>query len=255
MALFQWGRRPPRRLLLWLAGNVLVLAGVFALLYAGGMLVYPLGRTMLSAAVPDTPPVRQAPALVLTAVPTPPLPLLNWQQAAPPALPVDDPVWRSSITRLVIPAISLDSPVVPVGWKVQEVNGQTVAVWEVARYAVGHHFGSANPDEGSNIVLAGHSGGFGAVFRRLLELQPGDEVVLYGAGRQHLYVVEEILLLPEIGIPFEERLHNAVYMNPTDEERVTMITCWPVRVYDHRVIVLARPYRAVPFPRPDLVEN
>jgi len=253
MAFYLRGRRPPRNWALWAVGNILIVAGLFALLYVGGLWAYPQGRALQQ--VPETPQVRQAPALAFTAVPTPALPVLNWQAQPTPVLPVDDPVWESQITRLVIPSIALDSPVVAVKWKVQWIGGQLMTVWEVARYAVGHHFGSGNPGGGTNIVLAGHSAGFGGVFRRLIEVQPGDEVVLYAAGRQYLYMVEQVLVVKEIGVPFEERLRNAAYMAPTDEEQVTLITCWPIRVYDHRVIVMARPYQAEPFPRPDLIEN
>ncbi len=249
--------RSPRQWLLWGLGNVFIVAGLFGLLYVGGLEAYSRGRA-LAPEVPATPEVRRAPALALqpTATPEEPLPLLNWDQA-PISVTLPSPTrrWTSVLTRVVIPAIAVDTPVVPVGWHVEQVNGQPLSVWDVAQYAAGHHQGSANPGEGSNIVLAGHSGGYGAVFRRLYELKPGDEVVLHAADRQYLYVVEEVLLLKEVGVPVEQRLANAQYIAPTDEERITMVTCWPVRVYDHRVVALARPYRATPFPRPDWKEN
>jgi LPXTG-site transpeptidase (sortase) family protein len=159
------------------------------------------------------------------------------------------------VTRLTIPSIGVDSEVVEVGWHVETLNGQPVTIWDVAKYAVGHHHASGNPGEENNIVLAGHSGGFGAIFRDLIQLQPGDEVVLYGDNQQYLYVVEEILLLQEINVPMEERLRNAQYMAHAEEERVTLITCWPVPIYDKRIIVLARPYQAEPFSRPDLIAD
>jgi len=248
------GRRP-RRWFLWGLGNLLIVAGVFALLYVGGLQAYVAGRvTPLDP--PETPLVRQAPALRLTPTPSPGLPVLNWNDPADaPPPPTASPQWHSAATRIVIPSIGVDSLVIPVAWHVEQVKGQWMTIWDVAKYAVGHHTGSGNPGQGTNIVLAGHSGGFGAVFRRLADLQPGDEVLLNGDGRQYLYVVEEVLFLKEVGVPMEERLRNAQYMAPTTEERVTMITCWPVRVYDHRIVVWARPYRASPFGRPDWTEN
>ncbi len=249
--------RSPRRWFLWGLGNVLIVAGLFAVLYVGGLRAYVVGSTVWVSETPPTPQVRRAPALDLTPTPTPlpALPLLNWDQEAIPHPPTPNPLWRSQVTRVVIAAISVDAPVVPVSWHVEQVGGQPATVWDVAKYAVGHHQGSGNPGDTTNIVLAGHSGGYGAVFRRLVELQPGDEVLLYGQDQQYLYVVEEVVLVKEIGVPREERLENARYMAPTEDERITMITCWPVYVYDHRAIVLARPYRALPFARPDLVEN
>jgi sortase A len=249
--------RSPWQWFVWALGNVFIVAGFFALLYVGGLEAYSRGRLM-GPDVPETPAVRQAPALALRPTPTsqPPLPVLNWDQAGPAVvLPTPSPLWRSVLTRIVIPAIGVDAAVIPVSWHVEQVGGQPVSVWDVAKWAVGHHQGSGNPGEGTNIVLAAHSGGFGALFRRLYELQPGDEVILYGAGRQYLYVIEEVLLLKEVGVPVEQRLKNAEYLAPTPDERITMVTCWPVHVYDHRVIALARPYRANPFPRPDFKEN
>lgn len=250
------GRRSPARWLLWGLGNVLILAGVFAILYVGGLQAYISSRALQPYDPAETPLVRQAPALRLAATPSPGLPLLNWadpEEAPPP--PTPSPLWHSSLSRIRLPSIAVDSGIVAVGWHVEEVSGQAMTIWDVAKYAVGHHQGSGNPGDGDNIVLAGHSGGFGAVFRRLGDLQPGDEVLLEGADQLYLYVVEEVLFLKEVGVPMEERLRNAQYMAPTDEERVTLITCWPVRVYDHRIVVLARPYRAAPFGRPDWREN
>lgn len=254
------GSSHPRRRFLWGLSNLLILAGLFLLLYVGGLYLFPLGRAALH---PSPPPVRRAPALDMTVTPlpdptptpSPALPVLNWDRPEISPLPTPRPLWHSEVLRIVIPAIGVDSPVVAVGWHVEEVGGQVMTVWDVARYAVGHHQGSGNPGEGTNIVLAGHSGGYGGVFHRLVEVQPGDEVMLHTAGGQYLYVVEEVLLLKEVGVPMEDRLNNARYMAPTEEERLTLITCWPVHVYDHRVIVLARPYRAAPFPRPDLEED
>jgi len=248
-------RRRPRNGLLWGLGNLLILAGVFAVLYVGGLQAYVAGRSN-PLTPPDTPVVRQAPALRLTPTPSQGLPVLNWDdpEVAPTPLPAN-PQWRSAVTEVRMAVIDVDSPVVSVSWHVEWVGGQWMTVWNVAAYAIGHHWGSGNPGEGTNIVLAAHSGGLGAIFRRLDELQPGDEVLLEGNGRQYLYVVEEVLFLQDIGVPMEERLRNAQYMAPTEEERVTMITCWPVGIYDHRIVALARPYRAAPFPRPDWVEN
>lgn len=247
-----------RRGFIWALGNVLIVAGLFALLYVGGLYVYVDGRYLLSPQV-EVPQVRRAPALDLVPTPTPlpNLPVLNQPFLVEEvAAPVQSLAWRSTVGRIVIPSIEVDSPVVAVGWHQEELDGQIITVWDVARFAVGHHYGSGNPGEGTNIVMAGHvAGRAGAVFLRLIELQPGDEVVLYEDERQYLYVVEEVLLLLDAGRPLEERLQNARYMAPTDSEQLTLITCWPVHAYDHRLIVLARPYQAEPFPRPDLVEN
>ena len=124
-------------------------------------------------------------------------------------------------------------------------NGQQVAIWQVAEYAVGQHRGSSNPGEGSNVVLAGHVGGYGKVFKDLFYVKPGDQITLYSNGQQYLYTVQERLLLTEEGVSAEQHAANAQYIAPPDQEVVTMVTCWPPKGADRftqRVVV-----RAVPF--------
>ena len=141
----------------------------------------------------------------------------------------------------------MDSKAVEVGWEVKEQNGQQVAAWQVAEYAVGQHRGSANPGEGDNIVLAGHVGGYGKVFKNLFYVRPGDQITLYSAGQQYLYVVQERLLLDEEGVSPEQRAANARYIAPTNSEVVTLLTCWPPTGPDkfrQRVVVRAVPFGA-----------
>src|SRR4029453_3208907 len=132
----------------------------------------------------------------------------------------------ATVTRVAIPSIGVDSKVVEVGWDVEQQDDQQVAVWQVAKYAVGQHRGSGNPGEGGNIVLAGHVGGYGKVFKDLIDVKPGDQLPLSSGRKQYLYVVQEQLLVAEEGVPMEQRIANAQYIAPTDHEVVTMVTCW-----------------------------
>lgn len=144
--------------------------------------------------------------------------------------------------RIIAPAIALDAPVVEVGWYVVERNGQKESVWEAASFAAGHHKNSAVPGQGGNIVISGHHNIEGEVFKRLVELKPGDEVILQTEdGRSFGYRVVETMILPEAGASPEQRRANAQYMAPTAEERLTLITCWPYWTNTHRVVVIARP--------------
>jgi sortase (surface protein transpeptidase) len=92
-------------------------------------------------------------------------------------------------------------------------------------------------------VLSGHiKGTSGGVFRGLSDVVVGDEVWLYTTdGRTLHYVVDEALLLRETGEDLAQRAANARYMDPTDDTRLTLITCWPDWAYTHRVVVIARP--------------
>jgi LPXTG-site transpeptidase (sortase) family protein len=160
----------------------------------------------------------------------------------------------STVSRIVIPSINVDSKTIEVGWEIQEQDGQQVAVWQVAEYAVGHHKGSANPGEGGNIVLAGHVGGYGLVFRDLFYVQPGDDVLLYTQDQQHRYIVQERLVLDEVGVSAEQRAANARYIEPTDEEMVTLVTCWPAsgpERFTQRIIVRATPAEIIQNNMPD----
>jgi LPXTG-site transpeptidase (sortase) family protein len=245
-------------------GNLFMLAGLYLLLYVGG--VYAQIEYLRYAARGDTdieaPQVvmrRSAPnpaATSATARPTiaslpprervvsaPASAITSGQIATEPPDPVRA-VHVSKVERVVIPSVAIDSKVIEVGWVVEEHDGRQVAVWEVAEYAVGQHRGSANPGEGENIVLAGHVGGYGQVFRDLYYVRPGEEITLYSEGQAYRYVISERLLVDEENAPLEQRAANARLIGPTGEEMVTLVTCWPPTGDDkftRRVIVRAFP--------------
>ncbi len=116
-----------------------------------------------------------------------------------------------------------------------------VSIWQVADYAAGFHKGSAYPGNVGNTVLSGHHNIKGEVFRYVVDLEPGDEVDLYVADVIYRYVVESKLIIPEKGLPLERRRENAKWIGPTDDERLTLVTCWPYTSNTHRVIVVAKP--------------
>lgn len=223
----------------WTLGNLLMLAGFYVLVYVGG--VFADQHYNQQAARGDS-------ALPLEAAPAPTVAPL--QPFIAPSLSsnsaIDAPVARvkadySTINRIRIPAIDVDSKVIEVGWT--QENG--VAVWQVAKYAVGHHQGSANPGDNSNIVLAGHVGGAAPVFARLIDVQAGDQIELYSNGQQYLYVVQDSQRVQEVGVSDDQRLANAAYMDPTNHELITLITCWPAvgpNAFDQRIVVRAVPY-------------
>jgi sortase A len=158
-----------------------------------------------------------------------------------PAPPPPPKPRMPAATHLSIPAIRVDSDIIDVGVSQIEINGQKAFIWDVAPYAVGHNFSSANPGEGENIVLAGHDDWQGEVFKNLYKLKKGDEIMVQAGDGEKKYHVDEILLLPEIGESLEKRVQNASFIGTTGDERVTLVTCWPYGVDDHRLIVIARP--------------
>ena len=135
-------------------------------------------------------------------------------------------------TRIVIPAIDVDAPVVVIPIR----NG----TWDVEQitHEVGHLRGTASPGDSSNVVMAGHitlsAGGYGP-FRGLAQLQPGDEVLVYvGDQEVYVYTVDSVKTVEATDV-------EVAY--PTTEPILTLITCvnWdPVQGrYNDRLVVVA----------------
>lgn len=137
------------------------------------------------------------------------------QPMVPVPIPTPGP---QSPTRLVIPAIGVDSPV---------VEGDS---WEQLKKGVGHHIGSANPGERGNMVLSGHNDVFGEVFRDLEKLDLNDEVIVYAGVQPYRYVVKakRIVEPTEVSV-----------MADTSTPTLTLITCYPYLVDTHRLVVIA----------------
>lgn len=144
--------------------------------------------------------------------------------------------------RIVIPSIAVDAPVVEVGMTPIDSGSETLYQWLVpADYEAGWHNTSAPLGEPGNTVLNGHHNIFGEVFGRLVDLEVGSEIVVYDAESPHNYTVAEIEILPERDQPLAVRQENAAWIQPTEDERLTLVTCWPHTDNSHRLIVVAYP--------------
>jgi LPXTG-site transpeptidase (sortase) family protein len=147
-----------------------------------------------------------------------------------------------ALSHIEIPSVEIDTEIYEVGYTIQEIDGQRVREWDVASYAAGHHKTSGRPGEVNNIVVTGHNDWEGEVFRTLEYINHGDEIVMTTEdGNEHKYVVEEIHMRREIGATLDERLETGRFMADMPDERLTLITCWPYGINDHRVIVVATP--------------
>ena len=258
-----------QRLLLWLA--VLVLAG-----------------GCQTAAAPDTGPaeVQSKPtAVVVVPSRTPPptstvapspsaAPTATTAAEAQPAIdettataepvaaaePAAAPAAPQPPSRLVIPDLKLDAPVVPMGWRVVETASGAVSEWVIPEDEAGHHINSAALGEPGNLVISGHNNIFGRVFEPISlawkndsrvvvdkftdrsDVLNGREVQLFGAdGSRVDYQIEEFYRLKDTGVPVQQRVNNARFMLPTEDDRVTIITCWPPWNNTHRLVLIARP--------------
>lgn len=138
------------------------------------------------------------------------------QVAASPLAPTPSP---DSPSRIAIPAIAVDSPVVP---------GDD---WEALKKGVGHRIGTPNPGVRGNMVMSGHNDVYGEVFRDLEKLEVGQEIFMYAGSRKFRYVIQaRRIVVPTDLSP----------LNPSRESILTLITCWPYRVDKFRLIIIAQ---------------
>jgi sortase A len=149
------------------------------------------------------------------AMPDVPAHLQQWVQPAP-AQPVPTPS-AAQASRIVIPAIQIDAPVV-----------EGVA-WEDLKKGVGHLPGSANPGERGNLYLAAHNDIFGEIFRHLDKLELGDEFFVYSGDQSYRYVVTSKRVIDPTDVSV---------MYPSTEPIATLQTCYPYLVDTHRLVVI-----------------
>ena len=141
------------------------------------------------------------------------LPAINAYQ--PPPIPTPS---AEQARRIQIPAIDVDSPI---------VQGDT---WEQLKKGAGQHIGSTLPGQNGNLVLSAHNDIFGEIFRHLDKLAPGDEIIVSTERQSYTYVVRKI----QVVAPTETWV-----MAPTDHASATLISCYPYRVNNKRIIIFA----------------
>ena len=158
-------------------------------------------------------PASSSPPSQVSNIPAPYRDLV--QPLAPVPIPTPGP---QAATRIVIPAIDVDAPV---------VEGDD---WEQLKKGVGHHINSANPGERGNCVLSGHNDVFGEVFRRLEDLELEEELIVYTGVQPYRYVVKTKRIVEP---------NEVSVMYPTTKPVLTLITCHPYLVDTHRLVVVA----------------
>ncbi len=181
-------------------------------------------RTVTPSATPSATPSSTATS---TATPSP------TPTATPIHLPTED-----EPTRIVAPSIDLDAPVVGMD---ANLGVEGLVTWSVADYAAGYHRGTARPGHVGNMVISGHNNILGEVFRDLYLLAPGDAVYLWVGDMRYHYRVQATYRLPVTGAPIEVLRDNVRWLSPTDDERLTLVTCWPPWSNTHRTVVVCVP--------------
>lgn len=184
----------------------------------------------------------------LTPTPRPPvgIPTRALLLSTPAEAPTPTPTAMPTGTiprRLRIPAISLDAPVMPIGHITTDVDGEVQSMWNVPDWrAVGWHETSALIGVPGNTVFNGHNTTQGEVFRDLYKVEGGALVLVDGADDQtYAYRVIEKIVMPEDGQPLDVRRQNARHIQPTEDERLTLVTCHPYGSIANRLLVIAHP--------------
>ena len=137
-------------------------------------------------------------------------------------------------THIVIPAIKVDAPVAEAGII---INKQGQPEWDLpkGRVAAWHNNSSLLGQPG-NLVLNGHNNIEGSIFAGLYDLKPGDKVILRSKSREVTYELSYYKLLKEKDQPVSVLIENAKYIEPTPDDRITLVTCWPITNNTHRWI-------------------
>lgn len=141
------------------------------------------------------------------------LPIVN--AYVPPPIPTPGP---ETARRLEIPALNGDYPI---------VQGDD---WEQLKKGIGQYIGSGQPGKPGNVVLSGHNDIYGEPFRFLDRLVPGDQIVVSTERQVYTYIVDEVRVVEPTDV---------WVMAPTDDARVTLISCYPYRVNTRRIVVFA----------------
>jgi sortase A len=201
--------------------------------------------TPTPASSADAPLLEDEPLILLPETPLDAIPLRfdlpseASAGAAPTALFARQP---GQPLRLIIPSLSVNAPIYEVGLEKAGQGDEIYYQWAVpAAYAAGWHGDSALLGQPGNTVLNGHHNIYGQIFRNLMDVEVGAEMVLEDLQGSYQYRIVEKQILAEQGQPLTVRAANARWIEPTEDERVTIVTCWPMTGNSHRLIVVAVP--------------
>lgn len=144
--------------------------------------------------------------------------------------------------RIEIKKINLDAPIVLAGMRVVKNGSGDYIQWLAPDgFAAGWHADSASLGMPGNTVLNGHHNVFGEVFKGLIALENGDFIHIYAGDWLVVYTIANKVIVPERNVSLEERLENAQWIAPSNDERLTLITCYPYTSNTHRLILVAVP--------------
>ena len=132
------------------------------------------------------------------------------------------------IARIVAERIGLDAIVVEL-WGLDDA--------ENLKRGPGHIPSTAFPGQSGNCVISGHRTTYGAPFRNIEQLVPGDEIVLLTAENRYVYEVYEQRIV---------RPTDLTVLEQTGEPKLTLTACHPWYSAAQRIVVISRLVRSEP---------
>lgn len=136
----------------------------------------------------------------------------------PPAAPVDE---NKPVGQILIPKINVKLPI---------MNGATFANMKVGAAWMKE---TTPIGQNGNTAIAAHRNlTYGRNFNRLAEMAIGDEIILIAEGKEYKYIVYNIVVVEPTDV--------SVLRGKKSESIVTLITCTPIKVATHRLIVQGR---------------
>ncbi len=99
------------------------------------------------------------------------------------------------------------------------------------RYGAGRMPLSADAGEFGNLVIFGHRmKRYGSLFNRLGEVECGNSIFVSRGSASYEYVIDEVLTISPSEI-------SRYIQNEGDSSRITLVTCTPIGVGSHRLIL------------------
>lgn len=189
----------------------------------------PIVETVEVAVAQDNPIMVAAPAVPTTASPpsssspTKTTVVTSSTTTLPP-LPVPDPLPENpfAVTERIILG-TIEIPAIDLEWNLYQGMTLTSINRGPSQWP-----GTALPGEVGNMVIAGHRTTWGAPFRHLDSLEPGDEIIFRETGAKHVYRVAETLIVLPTDTWIANQDHN---------KTVTLFACHPVGSARQRIVI------------------
>ena len=182
--------RPRGRLLRW-TGRLLVVSGVAMLAWCVAIVIDTSRSQEVARLALERAPRSGVPASVREPIPTTP---------TRPRVPV---VAGAAVAELLIPRVELSSMVL------EGSDARTL------RRGPGHLETTPLPGESGNVVIAGHRDTF---FRPLRDVRVGDDIFVNTPQQTVHYQVASLRVV---------NAHDLTVLNATNEDALTLITCFP----------------------------